>query len=209
MTHRKRNVRCIVKNHWKKGFWILFSIDLILLLALVGAGFSFLSVKPNPTPQNFTSPALQEPPVFTVDGNKNQLTALMNQELQKELSGNLESSISLDKQVVISGNIKVLGVLIPYKMLLQPKVENNGETVYLNESSVTVGSLSLPVAQVLVFIQKGASFPKWVVVEPYKKRIAVHLSGFVIRDQFTIRAEKIDLPNSKLVFNIYRTPTKQ
>lgn len=194
-----------MKNKWKLAFWILIGLDLVIVLIVSAAGFWLFSVHPNPIPKTWTSPMINEAPVFTVDGNKKQLTALMNQELQKELKGNLEASISLDKKVTLSGNIRILGIQIPYKMLFEPKVANNGETVYLNESSVTVGRFSLPVAQVLIFIQKGASFPKWVTVEPSKDRIAVHLSGFVIRDQFTIRAKTIDLPNNKLIFNIYRT----
>jgi uncharacterized protein YpmS len=94
-------------------------------------------------------------------------------------------------------------------MNFQPKVMNNGEAIVLNEKSVTLGEFSLPEAEVLKFIKAGADFPKWIVVEPDKKRIILHLSGFVIKDKYTVRASQIDLPHNKLVFNIYRSESSK
>lgn len=196
-----------MRNRWKRAFFILLGINLIIIVALF---FIIINLVPHGAQlnaKNWSSPPISQSPMFTVNGNKDELTTLINEELQKELKGNLDASILLNDQVVIQGHITILGVPIPYKMSLEPKVENNGETVVLNETSVTVGRFNLPVAQVLMFIQQGASFPNWVVVQPDKKRLDVHLSGFVIRDQFTIRAKTIDLKNNQLIFNIYRTPT--
>ncbi len=193
------------KNGWKRAFWILLLIDGIIVITLLGLYLSLVF-------PSTTSPIKQTPqvktsgkPVFVVSGNKAELTGLLNEELKKELKGNLEASILLQKNVTLQGSIKLLNIKVPFKMIFEPKVSNGGEAVVLNETYMSIGDLPLPVGEVLQFIKKGTQFPKWVVVDPGKKRLVVHLSNFIIRDQFTIRAAKIDLPNNKLVFNIYKT----
>ncbi|WEG12032.1 YpmS family protein [Pullulanibacillus sp. KACC 23026] len=196
-------------NKWKRAFFILLAVDVLFVIIVLLLLVTALPKAQPPVNTKWQTSAINTAPIFTVSGNKEQLASLMNAELQKEIKGNLEASILLNNQVEFTGSLKILGVKIPYSMLFDPKVENNGETVVLKETSATIGLFSLPVSQVMTFIQQGASLPKWVVVQPNKERLEVHLSGFVIRDQFTIRAEQIDLKHNKLIFNIYNSANKK
>lgn len=197
-----------MKNKWKTAFWILLLLDGIVVLALVGFYLSLFFPRTDSTPYQPAAQKVAGAPVFVVSGNKEQLTQILNEELKKELKGNVEASISLNDNVALQGTIKMLNIKIPYNMIFQPKVAQNGEAVILKETSMSLGGFPLPVGEVLQFIQAGTAFPKWVVVDPGNNRLVVHLSDFVIRDQFTIRAKEINLPKNKLVFNIYQTTLK-
>jgi uncharacterized protein YpmS len=199
-----------MKTTWKRAFFSLLILDGIIVLLLLGLYFSFFMNQPKATlPDTMTAPRLTGAPIFKVSGNKAQLAAMMNEELQKKLTGNLDAGVALSNHVSILGSLKLLGIKIPFNMNFQPKVMNNGEAIVLNEKSVTLGEFSLPDAEVLKFIKAGADFPKWIVVEPDKKRIILHLSGFVIKDKYTVRASQIDLAHNKLVFNIYRSESSK
>jgi uncharacterized protein YpmS len=197
-----------MKDRWKRAFLGLLIFDGVIVILLIGLYLSFYFNQPKATlPDNIAIPHLTGAPIFKVSGNKDQLAAMMNEELQKKLKGNLDAGVALNDHVSILGNLKILGITIPFNMIFQPKVMNEGEAVVLNEKSVTLGEFSLPDTEVLKFIQAGANFPKWIVVQPDKKRIILHLSGFVIKDKYTVRAAQIDLPHNKLVFNIYHALT--
>jgi uncharacterized protein YpmS len=198
-----------MKNPWKRAFLGLLILDGLIVVLLIGLYLSFYFNQPKATlPENIAVPHLTGAPIFKVSGNKAQLAAMMNQELQKKLTGNLDAGVALNDYVSILGNLKILGIQIPFNMIFQPKVMNDGEAVVLNEKSVTLGEFSLPDTEVLGFIQAGAHFPKWIVVQPDKKQIVLHLSGFVIKDKYIVRANQIDLPHNKLVFNIYHSNGK-
>ena len=199
-----------MKNSWKRAFLALVIFDGVIVVLFLGLYLFLYFNQPKATlPDNLTAPHLTGDPIFKVSGNKTQLAAMMNEELQKKLTGNLDAGVALGDHVSILGNLKLLGIKIPFNMIFQPKVENDGEAVVLNEKSVTLGDFSLPDAEVLKFIQSGAKFPKWIVVQPDKKRIVLHLSGFVIKDKYTVRAGQIDLPHNKLVFNIYHSESSK
>lgn len=194
-----------MKNHWKKAFIILISIVIVLCVLgaiLISYAF-FLAPKSSTGLNNNTQTVPLSNPVFTISADKNELTKLVNQKLNKKKEGNITYQVNIQNDVRINGNISVFGGKIPFIMAFDPQVTKSGEVV-LKETTFRLGRVALPEDEVLNFIKTGTNLPNWVTIEPYKKQIDVNLSKYPIQNSFYLKADKIDLKTNTITFSVYQ-----
>ena len=188
-------------NKWKKAFLILVGLDvfiILLIIALLVIPFQESEKLPK-NPRQLTS----EKPVFTVQADKQQLVKWVNAEIAKHPSGNLSYQVDLSDTLDINGELKVLGINVPFAMSFHPDVDRLGNIV-LREKEIKLGRLALPASEVLKFIRAGSGLPKWITVLPDKQEIYVDMNRIVTQDRFYLKAKTMDLPNNRIFFNVYR-----
>lgn len=193
-------------KNWKKAFLILAGVDLLVIIVLAVV-FIIMSSAPDRIPPS-SSMKMPTSPVFVVSADKKQITKLVNGEIAKHPTGNLSYHVEMDKTLDIVGDLKLFGLGIPFTMSFQPTVDDQGNIV-LKENGVKLGRFSLPESQVIKFIQAGTDLPSWVYVNPDKEEIYIDLNSVMIKERFYLKAKEIDLPNNKLIFNVYRKPIDQ
>ncbi|MFC4619086.1 YpmS family protein [Camelliibacillus cellulosilyticus] len=191
---------------WKKAFIVIAAVDLIVILLFVVLYVMATRAPEQVVPRESIQPPTS--PIFTVHADKKQLTKLINAEIEKHPTGNLSIYIRTDQTVDLIGNLKLLGIKMPFTMSFSPSVDEKGNVI-LNEEAVKLGQISLPESEVLKFIRSGAGLPKWVIVDPNKKQIYVDLNGVLIKDRFFLRAKEIDLARNVIEFNVYGKTSKK
>jgi uncharacterized protein YpmS len=190
-------------KNWKTAFLILAGINLVFLMGLVVV-WNMLTTAPDHLPPS-SQAKLPTSPVFTVNADKNQITKLINAEITKHPRANLTYHVDMTKTLDIIGDLKLFGLGIPFTMSFNPTVDDKGNII-LKEKGVKLGRFRLPESQVLKFVKAGTDLPSWVYVNPDKKEIYIDLNNILIKDRFYFKAKEIDLPNNKLIFNVYRKP---
>lgn len=188
---------------WKRAFFVLSGIFIVLILGIVILYFS-LFLSPTNETQHMNPPNLSNTStVFTITSHKKELTQLINQQLKNKKDGNISYSVSLQDHVQLKGNIKILSGSIPFIMQFDPKVTPSGQ-ISLIEKSFQLGRLYLPEDQVLKFIKNGTTLPKWIVIDPKKKQIDIELNKLPINGTFYLKADTIDLKHDNIKFTIYQ-----
>ncbi|MBH0230444.1 YpmS family protein [Halobacillus yeomjeoni] len=186
------------KNKWKTSFWILaiMNVGIVIgILALIFLPSSYTLV--NVDKQKHTSEA-----EFTIFSTKQNLEQLANDYLG-ELSTQtvFDYSISLDKNVTLTGNIKAFDQTIPIKVELNPVVQKNGDLI-LEQERISLGQLPLPNKKVLEFVKDNYKLPEWVVVNPKDENIYVAVTQMETASNFDIRVHRFNLNSNQLAFKI-------
>ncbi|MCA0985330.1 YpmS family protein [Halobacillus yeomjeoni] len=186
------------KNKWKTSFWILaiMNVGIVIgILALIFLPSSYTLV--NVDKQKHTSEA-----EFTIFSTKQNLEQLANDYLG-ELSTQtvFDYSISLDKNVTLTGNIKAFDQTIPIKVELNPVVQKNGDLI-LEQERISLGQLPLPNKKVLEFVKDNYKLPEWVVVNPKDENIYVAVTQMETASNFDVRVHRFNLNSNQLAFKI-------
>ncbi len=190
-----------MKNKWRNAFLILASIVVVIIAVITFSIFKLTETGGNTATIPHDTPKVTSP-IFMVQANKGRLTTMINHELQKHQTGNLTYGVDLSKDVTLDGALNVLGLDIPFQLSFDPVVKDGD--VILKETGVKLGDIDLPDEEVLKFISKGTDLPKWVTVEPSKKEIYVDLTAMKVKDQFYLKAKKMDMANNQIEFDVYR-----
>lgn len=189
-------------NKWKRAFFALLTL---IVLVCVGLSVLFYNLFVVHTSQqnNINETHHVGEPIFSVNANKQRLTDMINNEIQDHQNDQLTYQVQLTNDVTLTGDLKVLGMGIPFTMSFDPKVTGSGDII-LKEKSVTLGRVNLPDEQVLQFIDNGTNFPDWVVIQASKKQIYVNLNEMPLNDQFYLKAKDIQLQKDKINFDVYQ-----
>ncbi|WP_188694144.1 YpmS family protein [Pullulanibacillus camelliae] len=187
-------------NKWKKSFMWLAGFN-ALIIVLVIILFIWLAAMPHSTLPSQEQKLTTTEPIFTVSSHKQQLAQMINEEIGKHPTGNLTFHVEMTDTLNLVGNLKILGLEIPFELIFSPHVHNGD--ILLTEKSAKIGVFSLPESQVLKFIKAGGSLPDWVNIEPSDKQINVQLSQYKIKGSYILKAKKMDLAKDQLSFNLY------
>lgn len=190
-----------MKNRWRTAF---LTLALIVVLILVLITLSVVKLTANggePVNVPRDTPKVTAP-IFMVQANKERLSDMINHELQNHQTGNLSYGIDLSQDVTLDGALNVLGLDIPFALSFDPVVKDGD--IILKEKGVKLGDINLPDKEVLKFIRKGTDLPKWVTIQPDDKQIYVDLTAMKLNDQFYLKANKINLSENDIEFNVYR-----
>lgn len=188
----------LFKNKWRTSFWILALINIgiiawLLSLVFLPSSYSFVSIDQKKT----TSDA-----EFTIVSTKENLEQLTNEYLS-ELSTQtvFNYSISLDRNVALTGNIRAFDQEIPIKVELNPVVQENGDII-LEQDSISLGKLPLPNKKVLEFVKDNYKFPEWVIVNPNEENIYVAVTQMETANNFNVRVDRFNLNANQLAFKV-------
>ncbi|HFI0352432.1 TPA: YpmS family protein [Streptococcus suis] len=186
-------------NIWK---W-LFLVQLALML---GGGIVLLNrfqtkredlITLVPTNQNDTKVG-----TFTTDREQlNQSIANYLKDYQTE-----EFSYQLfvtNQQVVFEGSYQLFGVTLPLYIYFQPFKMEEG-SILLQILEISAGSLSLPKADVLAYVQKNYKLPSFVKIDSKEAQVQLQITELENSLGLYGKANTIDLYNNQIIVDIYR-----
>ncbi|MCA5012792.1 YpmS family protein [Enterococcus sp. S22(2020)] len=187
-------------NRWKIAF--------LILVGTIMASLAFIFVRitqvrePNykPVPELV---AKEGTPVIAIQSNKKQVNALIDfflSDFQKD--SDITYKFYLENEAMLNGTFEVLGYPIEFNLYFDPFVMNDGN-VQLKAKSLSIGTLGLPIKEILKFVQRDYKLPSWVEVNPDDSTILLRLDQFRMQNGLFIRAEKINLVDDDIRMNIY------
>ncbi|MBT2737073.1 YpmS family protein [Bacillus sp. ISL-7] len=187
-----------MKNKWKIGFLLLIGINLLFAIVM-------LSLVMFPSDGRQTSKwnvPMGEHVSFHVNSNKNDLNKLINHYLKEEAADSpIDYRIILGDEVELYGTLPFFSEELNMRLTFEPKALENGDLV-LNQKSMTIGSLHLPISYVLTFISKNYKIPKGVDIRPKDKLIYVNMQQLKQKSDIRIKADKFDLKKDDIAFTI-------
>lgn len=194
---RQKNLGKI--NSWK---WLFLS-----LLALVFGGFLVLFSRIQTPREDFTSlvqVSQSDTKVGTFTTNREQLNQSISNYLKDYQTNDFKYQLFVtSQQVVFEGSYQIFGVTIPLYLYFQPhKLEDGSILLSINE--ISAGTLSLPKAEVLAYIQKNYKLPNFVKIDSEEAQIQLQITELENSLGLYGKANTIDLYNDEIIVDIYR-----
>ncbi|MBM7688612.1 hypothetical protein BCR24_09245 [Enterococcus ureilyticus] len=187
-------------NRWKVAFIVLVGF-------IIGSiTFVFVRITQVREPNYKPVPELVEKdgtPVVAIQSKKKQINALIDFYLADFQKGSdITYKFYLENEAMLNGTFEVLGHPIQFYLYFDPYVMDNGN-VQLKAKSLSIGTLGLPMKEILKFVQRDYKLPSWVEVNPDDSTILLRLDQFRMQNGLFIRAEKINLVDDDIRMNIY------
>ncbi|MFB8489980.1 YpmS family protein [Enterococcus durans] len=188
------------KNYWKFAF--------LILLGIVLGSSIFLGTRifANREPEFAKVPEITErqgDPVLTINTNKekvNQMISFFLSDYQKDQD--IQYKFYLENEAMLNGTFEVLGFPINFYLYFDPYVMENGN-VQLKARSLSIGTLSLPIKDVMNMIKRNYKLPDWIEINTDELTIMLRLDQFRMQNGMYIKANKIDLVNDDIRFSLY------
>ncbi|MGU7920598.1 YpmS family protein [Streptococcus suis] len=142
--------------------------------------------------------------VGTFSTNREQLNQTITNYLQEYQTEEFSYQLFItSQQVVFEGSYQVFGVTIPLYIYFQPSKMEDG-SILLRITEISVGSLSLPKAEVLAYLQKNYKLPAFVKIDSEQAQVQVQLTELKNKLGLYGKANTIDLYNDQFIVDIYR-----
>lgn len=146
---------------------------------------------------------------FQVQLTKKQTNELMNYYLNEyQKDSKVKYNFVLENQAMLQGTFPFLGHDLNFYLYFEPSVLNNGD-VQLKAKSISIGTLSLPISELMGYVKSKFKLPEWVEVNTKDEQITLHLSEFQLKGGMYIGAEKIDLVGDEIRFNVFLPVSQQ
>lgn len=193
-------------NYWRLAFLLL--VGLLLGTAL------FLGMRVTQTREDIQSSIpqsseLEGNTVLSVNATKEQINQLIAHFLEDYQEGSdITYNFYLENQALLNGTFKVLGYPIEFYLYFDPYVMDNGN-IQLKAKSLSIGTLGLPIKEILNFVKKEYKLPQWVEVNPKDSTILLRLDQFKMQNGLYIRAEKINLVEDEIEISVYIPTSSQ
>ncbi|MBS0712896.1 YpmS family protein [Streptococcus suis] len=142
--------------------------------------------------------------VGTFSTNREQLNQTLTNYLKEYQTEEFSYQLFVtSQQVVFEGSYQIFGVTIPLYIYFQPSKMEDG-SILLRITEISVGSLSLPKAEVLAYLQKNYKLPAFVKIDSEQAQVQVPLTE--LKNKFGLygKANTIDLYNDQFIVDIYR-----
>ncbi|MED3572085.1 YpmS family protein [Cytobacillus praedii] len=189
---------------WKMLFFLLLSMIVIFILVI------FILLKTPATEEKYIAENLNTDDYvpFKIQTDKQDLNKVINHYLQKEgLTGAIDYKVILNDEVELYGLIPVFSQDIQLKLTFEPQVLDNGDIV-LQQKSISVGKLQLPVSYVLKFIGDKYKLPKGVTIHPNEEKIYVSLQKMKLKSDLKVKVDEFNLKNDNIRFTLL-VPVKE
>ncbi|MDG3277329.1 YpmS family protein [Streptococcus suis] len=186
-------------NIWK---WLF----LAQLSLLIGCGI-VLYTRIQTDREDLTKPvqtSTEDTKVGTFSTNREQLNQTLTNYLKEYQTEEFSYQLFVtSQQVVFEGSYQIFGVTIPLYIYFQPSKMEDG-SILLRITEISVGSLSLPKAEVLAYLQKNYKLPAFVKIDSEQAQVQVQLTE--LKNKFGLygKANTIDLYNDQFIVDIYR-----
>ncbi|MDT2771026.1 YpmS family protein [Enterococcus pseudoavium] len=193
-------------NRWKIAFLVLVGI---LLGGVIFATVRVFTVRETNLPPSSETTVPKGSPVLTMNTNKKKLNTVMEyflNDLQKDSAVKYE--FYLENQAMLKGQFKLLGAKVDFYLYFDPYVMDNGN-IQLKARDLSIGTLNLPVSQVMAAIERGYKFPKWVSIDPGEQTVVLKLNQFKLNNGMFIKANHIDLVGDDIQFSLYLPKEKK
>lgn len=176
----------------------MLGINIVVLIALLAV------INSSGEDQKYT-PAKMNTDVhvpFKIQTDKEDLNQVINHYLHKEgLTGPIDYQVVLGEEVELYGTMPVFSQEIQMKLTFDPVALDNGD-ILLQQKSISVGQLQLPVSYVLKFIADKYKLPDWVTIQPNNERIYVSLQKMKLKSDIHVKVDEFDLAHNNIRFTL-------
>jgi len=185
---------------WKRLFYLLLAINGAVLVAFF---IFFTLLFSSPTEEGrIPNKARNENDVyFQVKTNKQDLNRVINHYLEEELSGKFDYELILTDEVELYGTLPVFSSEVGMKLTFEPHPLENGD-IELEQKTMSIGRLSLPVTMVLKFIQNSYQVPDWVIIQPDEENIYISLQNMKLKSDLDVRVNEFNLKKDDISFSL-------
>lgn len=186
-------------NPWKIACLTIIGV---LVGSILFVGIRAVQVR-EPTIDSSQTTSMEGTPVLSIQSNKQQINSLIGfflNEFQKDTD--ITYGFHLENEAMLTGTFKVLGYPIQFNLYFDPYVVDGGN-VQLKAKSLSIGTLGLPIKDILNFVKSDYNLPEWIEVNPSEKYILLKLDEFRMQNGLFIRAEKINLIDDDIRVNLY------
>lgn len=142
-------------NGWKIAFLVLVGI---LLGGIIFSTVRIFTARETNLPPSSETTVPKGSPVLTMNTNKKKLNTVMEyflNDLQK--GSDVKYEFYLENQAMLKGEFKILGANVDFYLYFDPFVMDNGN-IQLKARDLSIGSLNLPVSQVMATVKRGYKF---------------------------------------------------
>lgn len=191
-------------SKWKGLFLGLLALNVVLVIVILTALFKI------PTEERSTPIELPEQTgiELKVVSSKGELTKLINNYLKKESKNNpLDYEVILDEDVLLIGSITAFNRELHLEMKFNPVVTPEGDLV-LEQETISLGQLMLPVPFVLTYIKENYILPEWVTIDPKDELIYVSVREMDIKSDVDVRVDTFNLETDDISFKLIVPLTK-
>ena len=146
---------------------------------------------------------------FQVQLTKQQTNELINYYLNEyQKDSKVKYNFVVENQAMLQGTFPFLGHDLNFYLYFEPSVLSNGD-VQLKAKSISIGTLSLPISELMKYVKSKFKLPEWVEVNTKDEQITLHLSKFQLKGGMYIGADKIDLVGDEIRFNVFLPVSQQ
>ncbi|ASN03980.1 YpmS family protein [Virgibacillus necropolis] len=189
-----------LKSRWKKYFYILLTLNVVILFGIILLIFWPVSSSNIPSTEQVDE---QKSSQFIVRTTRSNLNDLVNAYLDKLLDNSRHHySIVLKDDVHLIGELPIFSTTIPLSVHFEPLVQENGDVI-LKQKSISLGLLELPNQKIMEYMKKYLPMPDWVTVNPKKEELYLAVTNMDIRSNFKVSIEHFDLEANNLAFKIH------
>ncbi|MDP4083557.1 MAG: YpmS family protein [Bacillota bacterium] len=187
----------MMKNKWKKGFFLLLGIDLFIVILIL-----LLIMVPSEKGKKQINKTTNGDVSFYIKSNKRDVNRLVNHYLKKEAANTpINYQVNLGNEVELFGMIPFFGEKLDLKLSFEPQSMANGD-LELKQKSISLGSLHLPVPYVLKFISENYKLPSGVEIRSNDKLIYIHMQQLNTKSGIKVIVNKFDLKKDDIAFTI-------
>jgi uncharacterized protein YpmS len=189
-----------MKNKWKIGFFILLGLITAVILF-----FYILITSPAEESQmeHVQNNADSEDVAFKVATNKRDLNRVINHYIEEEgKNSEIDYEVLLTDEVELYGTLPLFSEELELRLTFEPRALENGDLV-LNQKSISVGRLRLPVSTVLKFVRDSYDLPDAVNIQPEEKRVYVSMERLKLKSDIKVKVNEFDLKKDNIKFTLF------
>ena len=184
------------RNYWKYACITLSFIFVIILITLV----VMISALPEPLMQTSETEVYTEgDPIAQVTLQREGMNRLIYHAIPDLQQNNLEISIVLEDEVIISGSYEIFGFQVPFSVNMGAIALPDGN-ILLETHSVYLGQFELPADILLALIAESITLPDYVYIQG--ENILIRLDQIQV-NHIRVQASELDLSLDVAVFELY------
>ncbi|WP_369385728.1 YpmS family protein [Mesobacillus boroniphilus] len=139
---------------------------------------------------------------FNVSTNKRDLNRVINHYLEEEAKNSqINYEVLLTDEVELYGTLPLFSQELELRLTFEPQASKNGDLV-LNQRSISVGKLNLPVSTVLKFVRDSYDMPDAVNIQPKEERVYVSMQRLKLKSDIKVRVNEFDLKKDNIKFTL-------
>jgi uncharacterized protein YpmS len=81
--------------------------------------------------------------------------------------------------------------------------------VQLKAKSLSIGTLGVPITEVMKMIQRNYDMPKWIEINPKEETVMLRLDQFRMQNGLFLKADKINLVDDEIQVSLYLPESKE
>ncbi|ESU30245.1 hypothetical protein G3A_23085 [Bacillus sp. 17376] len=189
----------MTKNKWKIGFFILLGLmaaAILLIWILIASPVEDTKLELGADGSGADDVA------FNVSTNKRDLNRVINHYLEEEAKNSqINYEVLLTDEVELYGTLPLFSQELELRLTFEPQASKNGDLV-LNQRSISVGKLNLPVSTVLKFVRDSYDMPDAVNIQPKEERVYVSMQRLKLKSDIKVRVNEFDLKKDNIKFTL-------